>query len=352
MRSSCKVAVAALLVVLSCSGAFATDEKPKRISDETRKVLIRELMAEAPYVRRVFPMGKVGLRVQDGVVSPSDAEVQQLVANSGPAAKPGDRARITALIFKKDSIIFEINGGPVKRKKWYERISLESAGGSTTPANPKDQDPNSVDINARGSYVALSFKDYLPDLTSQQVKQMLSPVLDFNARSQAEAYAKSLPPKLQEALKNHHAMVGMDREMVTYAKGRPPKKHRENDNGVEYEEWIYGEPPNEVEFIRFIGDKVARIETMGVDGEKVVRTQKEVDLGADTVAKKDDKADEAPAPNAPSLIRPGERPIVDPNTTVVRTTGPGATKSPNGPGAPGPTQGPPQSAPPVGPPHM
>ena len=71
---------------------------------------------------------------------------------------------------------------------------------------------------------------------------------------------------------------------------------------VEYEEWIYGTPPQDVDFVRFVGDEVVRVETMKMDGQKIVRVEKEVDLGAATVAKKQ----EGRPANAPTLRRPGE----------------------------------------------
>jgi hypothetical protein len=101
----------------------------------------------------------------------------------------------------------------------------------------------------------------------------------------------------------------MDRDMVIYAKGRPAKKIRDKDDkGQDYEEWIYGNPPEEVEFVRFQGAVVARLEIMTVGGEKIVRTEKEVDLKtADTeVAQK--KPAGKPA-NAPTLLRPGEQEV-------------------------------------------
>jgi hypothetical protein len=51
-----------------------------------------------------------------------------------------------------------------------------------------------------------------------------------------------------------------------------------------------------------VGDEVVRVETMKVDGQKIVRVEKELDLGTATVAK---KQTERPA-NAPTLRRPGE----------------------------------------------
>jgi hypothetical protein len=92
---------------------------------------------------------------------------------------------------------------------------------------------------------------------------------------------------------------------VIYAKGRPPKKHREKDGDTEYEEWIYGEPPQDVDFIRFVGEQVVRVEIMKVDGQKIVRTEKEVDINPPaTVAKEGEQ--QTKAPNAPTLRRPGE----------------------------------------------
>jgi len=131
---------------------------------------------------------------------------------------------------------------------------------------------------------------------------LLRPVFDFDAKSALEAYLETVSPKVKEAIKNHHVLVGMNHDMVIYAKGRPPNKVREHDGEVEYEEWIYGKPPEDVDFVRFVGDEVVRVETMKVDGQKIVRVEKEVDLGTPTVAR---KQEDCPA-TAPTLRRPGE----------------------------------------------
>jgi hypothetical protein len=347
------------LLLSVCAIADNKSDKPKKLTDDGRKELIRGLQAEQVFVRKYFPMGRDGLRIENGKVTPSDAEIRQITADNGPAAKPGDRVKISNLIFKKDAIVLELNGGPVKKKKWYDRIQVSSSGGGTTPTNPTDKDPDNLYINARGSYVVLAFKDYIPDLTTQQVKDLLTPVFDWKANSVAEAYSRALSPQLQAALKDHKVLVGMDRELVTYSKGRPPRRHREKDaaSGSEYEEWIYGEPPSEVEFVRFNGDRVVRIETMKVDGEKVVRTAKEVDLDSEisTMAKKEE---EKPAPNknAPTLMRDGETPPTvrqsapaqDKTSRPADSKRPGDEPNPNpsGTGVPDASQGPPMQGPP------
>lgn len=165
--------------------------------------------------------------------------------------------------------------------------------------------PSDPNANPRGSYVDLVFNGYVPELDPQQLKDLLRPVFDFNAKSAVEAYLDTLPPKIREAIKQHQILVGMNRDMVMAAKGRPPKKIREREGDVDYEEWIYGEPPQDVDFVRLVGNEVVRLEIMKVDGQKVVRAEKEVDLEQPTVAKGSAEPQVRP-PNAPSLRRPGE----------------------------------------------
>src|SRR5438270_13268943 len=261
--------------------ATADNQNPSQphISKQTRIDLVRAFNAELVYIRSAFPMGKKGLTLKDGKLSPGAEELQQMIAMWGPAAKPGDQARISDIQIKDDRIHFEINGGPVKKQKWYQRIQVGGSGGMTSVA---PSDPNA---NPRGSYVDLVFDRYVPELGPQQLKDLLRPVFDFNAKSAVEAYLDTLPPKVRDAIKSHHVLVGMNREMVTTSKGRPPKKTREKDGETEYEEWIYGDPPQDVDFVRFVADEVVRVETMKVDGEKLVRTEKEVNIERPTVAK-------------------------------------------------------------------
>jgi hypothetical protein len=276
--------------------ALAGNSAPPKISKPTREEIIHAFNEELVYIRASFPMGKTGLKLKNGTVTPSGPELQRLMALWGPAAKPGDRARISDVTIKDDRIRFEINGGPVKKQKWYQHIEIAGAGGGGPIA------PSNSSANARGSFVDLYFDTYVPELTGPELKQLLRPVFDFDAKSPLEAYLETVPPQVKDAIKNHHVLVGMNHEMVIYAKGRPPKKVRETADEVEYEEWIFGTPPQDVDFVRFVGDEVVRVETMKVDGQKIVRVEKEVDLGVPTVAK---KQEERPA-NAPTLRRPGE----------------------------------------------
>ena len=232
------------------------------------------------------------------------------------------------MVIKDDHIRFEINGGPIKKEKWYQHITLAGGANSTVPVAPSD-----ASANPRGTFVVLYFDKYVPETTGPELKQLLRPVFDFDSKNARDAYLEAVSPQIRDAIKNQHVLVGMNHEMVIYAKGRPPNKVRERANEVEYEEWIYGAPPQDVDFVRFVGDEVVRVETMKMGGEKIVRVEKEIDLGTTpTVAR---KQEERPA-NAPTLRRPGEK-MPDPTPANPSSTPPLSAPPPGGPGNdPGP----------------
>ncbi len=322
------------------------DPNAPKISSRTRLEIIRSLQAERVYSRVMFPQGKQGLAIKNGVITPTQMGVAQMVAENGAAAKPGDRCVISGVDVKDKEIILEINGGPRKGAKWYQRIEIGSVG-SGTSSLPASGTPQSLD--AHGSLVKLEFDKYVPEMTGDQVRALLNPVFDFTALTTAEAYQKTLPPKVKEAIKNHQVLVGMDKEMVVYAKGRAPQKIRDKDDkGQDYEEWIYGTPPQEVDFVRFKGDEVARLEIMTVDGQKIVKTEKEVDLQSIESEMADAKPKPKPA-NAPTLMRPGEQAqypsTTDPNQQTIpvgpqKQPQPVSVPPPSAPGGTSPMPGP------------
>ncbi len=318
-----------LLVCVVASSAG--DSNPPHLSSQTRRDLIHGFDDELVYIRTQFPMGKKGLTLKDGKLSPNGQELGQLLEMWGPSVKPGDLARISGITIKSDRIRFEVNGGPIKKQKWYQHISVNGGGGDV-PLAPSDSQ-----ANPRGSYVDLLFDHYVPDLKPQDLKDLLWPVFDFKSKTSLESYLETVPPKVKQAIQTHQVLVGMNREMVIYSKGRAPKKIREKDGETEYEDWIYGDPPQAVDFVRLVGDEVVRVETMKVNGEKVIRTAREVDLARPTVAKGPDQPSRPVA--APSLRRPGEdmpemHPVGNPNgqqPMPIPTPDPGGGSTPSGP---------------------
>jgi hypothetical protein len=303
-----------LFIAFSCLG-YAKDTKPGQpppISKDTRLAIIRLLHAEFAWTRKPFPMGDHGLTIKpDGQITPDDANLKQLVEMKGQAAKAGERVQITNVAFKGNDIVLEINGGAKKKTKWYQHIQV-GVGGATAQAPQNDE-------VAKGSYLALEFKDYIPEVTLQDLKTRMAPVFDFSVKSSAQAYVETLPENVRKAITDHQALVGMNKEMVAESMGRPPQRIRDKDEqNRSYEEWIFGEPPQDVQFIRFVGDEVIQVKIMKVDGEKIVRTQREVQLNDPAVAAAKPAAPPRPT-SAPTLRRPGEElPAGDPNGIQTR----------------------------------
>jgi hypothetical protein len=286
----------------------------EKLADGTKMQLIRVMDAEFVHVRKNLPLGEKKMVIApDGLVKPGDAELYRMAQTYGAAAKVGDRVQITNIVFKEKSIYFEINGGPKKKTKWYQHIEVSGMGGSTGGVDPSQAQPT-------GAAVTLEFKKHVPEMTGAELKQMLTPVLDFSVKTAAEVFVDTLPPKIREAVKRHEVLVGMNHDMVVMAKDRPEQKVREKDDkGKEYEEWIYGAPPKDVVFVRFNGDEVIQVKTAKIGGQITVKTEKEVDVkdGVPTLAalkSSDNPQDVSGAPpqeqptHKPTLKRPDEQP--------------------------------------------
>jgi hypothetical protein len=97
-----------------------------------------------------------------------------------------------------------------------------------------------------GTSIVLLFPKGVPAAAAADFKKMLAPVLDFEKRSATENYMDTLPPEIQTAIKEKRAAEGMDREQVLLALGRPRNKVRETVDGVDTEDWIYGQPPGKI----------------------------------------------------------------------------------------------------------
>src|SRR5439155_12095764 len=137
------------ICVLSASAFAADEKKSSSLTEQHRMELIRTFSSDLVYIRTQFPMGKVGLTIKEGKLSPNREELSKLLALWGPSVKPGDRAIITQFLLKNDRMHLEINGCPVKKTKWYQRIQVGAGGGVMTPGGTQNDPIN----NPRGSYV-------------------------------------------------------------------------------------------------------------------------------------------------------------------------------------------------------
>ena len=107
----------------------------------------------------------------------------------------------------------------------------------------------------------MQFPKSIPDLAPEDLKKLLSPFLDFGgAHSAAVQWIDTLPADMKKAITDRHVLLGMDREEVVAAVGKPDRKVRERDaEGYDTEDWIYGHPPDKTIFVHFRGEKVSSI---------------------------------------------------------------------------------------------
>jgi hypothetical protein len=118
----------------------------------------------------------------------------------------------------------------------------------------------SGDTNAPGgTSIEVLFHKPLEPMKAAEVKKMLAPVLDFEKRSATEIYAEVLPPEVQTAIHDKKVIEGMDRDQVLLSLGRPNHKSREVKDGIELEDWVFGQPPGKITFVTFNGSKVIKV---------------------------------------------------------------------------------------------
>ncbi len=235
---------------------------------KARIELIRVLQAEQGFAMRPFPRGHKGLTlVANGKLEPAGEPYLNMVIANGTAAKPGDRVVITDVKFDHSKIVFLINGGPDFKHRFLRHISIGMGGPDIdTPVVQGDSD------EPVGSRLTLSFDGRVPEITGAQVKALLAPLISFDVKTPIQAFTDTLPTQLKDAILGHHVMVGMSTDMVLFAKGQPQTKSREMEGQMPFEEWIYGTPPEEVDFVRINGNRVIRLEVAKVGEKPVVFT--------------------------------------------------------------------------------
>jgi hypothetical protein len=229
-----------------------------KLTERGRRDLVRNLEAEQGFAHRALPMG-AGITLQaNGNLLPGPEEYKLMIFRKGESSAPGDRIVVTAITFKPDRIVLDLNGGPYAKHRFLSHVSFND-----NPVVRPESQP------ATGSRVTLVFEGGVPEISAPEVKALLEPVLDFGVKNANVAYADTLPAPVKESIAAHDVLVGMNHRMVLAALGSPESKVREHDdndpNGPRYEEWIYGHVPQTVRFVRFQEDRVSlvKIAAMG-----------------------------------------------------------------------------------------
>jgi hypothetical protein len=242
-------------------------ESSSRLGEQEKLAIIRYVDGEYAKALQPLPHEKEGFKVTVGKPLNKKALENEL-RHQGAIANPGDTVQITKIEFHARDIAVQINGGG--RKKFHLRQHLQVEVGNSMPAAPAEDNPN----EGRGTTIILEYGRSVPELSPDQLKQDLSMLLDFSKHSAAVNWFDSLPPNVQQAIRDHRAIVGMDEEMVIAALGRADHKVRErNAEGEDTETWIYGTPPAKTVFVVFIHEKVSRVETFNDPGSQSPTSQ-------------------------------------------------------------------------------
>jgi hypothetical protein len=213
----------------------------------------RGLTAEYATAKVTLPASKKMLVIHsDG--SYDKGEWQESLQDNGPAARLGDQVQITRVTIEDKKILLEINGGGRKGGHWYDHVQVGMGGASPVNTQQNTAAPG-------GARLELVFPAVVPSVNSTELKRMLSPVLDFEKHSASAQYVDTLPAPIKKAIKDQTAIVGMDRDQVLLAMGRPVNKSRETTpDGDEVEDWVFGNPPGKMTFVRFTEGKVTKVE--------------------------------------------------------------------------------------------
>ena len=227
----------------------------KPLQPESRLLLVRYVSGEFAKAIKALPGGKRGLKIPVG--KPLDPQhLSDMLRLYGTAVPAGDRVQITSLEFHSQEIVFRINGGGKKPFRLRDHLQVGVGVGEVAVTPPPSQASAPV-----GATLILDYGRPLPDMSPDDLKRDLSVVLDFSKQhSAAVDWIETLPPEFRQAIQDRKAVVGMDREMVLAALGRPDRKVRTRDpEGQETEDWIYGAPPEKTTFVTFLGDNVVRV---------------------------------------------------------------------------------------------
>lgn len=244
--------IAAITVLMALPAIAPAGNK---LTFEDRVELTRGLTAEYATAKILLPRSKKALEF-DAAKGFDQDKWNGIAQSSGPAARTGDLVQITKIEIGDDKLVLEINGGYSGGRKWYQNVQI-AAGPSS---NPTPVPVSRGDSNAPGgTSIVILFHKPLEPIKAAEIKKMLAPILDFEKRSATEIYSETLPPEIRAAITEKRAQVGMDRDQVVLAMGRPAHKSRETQDGMELEDWVYGQAPGRITFVTFNGEKVIKV---------------------------------------------------------------------------------------------
>jgi hypothetical protein len=252
--------------------AASKDQQASTISGDLTKPMqadmkvqiIRYIDGEFGRAAKPLPGKTNGFTIQVG--KPIDDQAyEDALRLQGTAIGTGDPIQVTRVDFLEKKIVLQVNGGARKKFHLMDHLQI-GLGGDPDPGGVAPPPDNSERRGeGLGAVLVLDYGKPLPDVSPDLIKQELSTLIDFSKdHSAAVNWVETLSPEFQNAIRDHKALPGMDEQTVIAAIGRPDRKVRQaNADGIETEDWIYGDPPARTIFVTFIGEKVTKVEQCG-----------------------------------------------------------------------------------------
>ena len=226
-----------------------------QLSRDARYDILRTVMADQASARVGLPGGGAGADLSDSGEINND-KLRRDIQKNGQAIQAGKVVTVTDISFDDNKITVQLDGGGrSSKKKILDHIQIGMGGPDTTV--PVQTNPDKA---PKGSEVTLHFAKKIPEnLTPDELRQLLDPVLDFNKHNFTKTGIEALPPEFQQAVKEKEAKIGMDRSTVMMALGRPDKKFRDPAKPA-YEQWLYYLRGLRALFVDFEDNIVVRVQ--------------------------------------------------------------------------------------------
>jgi hypothetical protein len=226
-----------------------------QISRDAKYDILRTVIADQASARIGLPFGDDGVELSDTGEINKD-KLERDLRKNGQSIEVGKVVTVTDIGFDDSKIEIELDGGGKNKKSFFDRIQVGvGVGDRTAPVGRDDKT-----AKAKGSKIIIRFARKVPaELKPDHLKEILSPLLDFNKHNFMKTGIDALPTEFQEAVKAKEARIGMDRSTVIMAMGRPDNKIRETKNGIYSECWLYNLRGLRTVFVTFEDNVVVEI---------------------------------------------------------------------------------------------
>lgn len=218
---------------------------------DAQKSLEKALIGKMLVAKTTFPAWKDGIDLKtDGTWNTKWAT--RMIKDHGVGIEPGDRASITAVKVKDDTIEVHLNGGGAGTMmdslmtSDAKRAHREASGGKAPG----------------GSRINLHFEK---PLTAADVADLgkiadyLEPLVE-TASLRQEANRQNIPAEFKDAAARGEVVVGMDKATVFAIMGEPKTKSVDTSGDIPIEKWVFELKNLKTRVVTFKAGKAAQVQ--------------------------------------------------------------------------------------------